>query len=335
MFVDSDIINYNSSLKNDLSYYEEKQDNNIINLNKFNTLHKNNNNNTNNNTTTEYILKLEDDFIINRLFLKLDLDIYEELLSNNDLIYSLFNTDIIFKSHNVDIISIGILDSLILNNNVNNSELNKVVIDLYNFSKYVTSIKTGKKGLYIQEKITLLLNIKYDNILKDIIKDNIYIEYETYNCDEVMDRDIFNMREKYSNIYFNSDIICINKDEDEINFTYIDYDRDLYIYMYINSDYDDINNTINNVTLNNDTQINYYQIDVLNKKVYIIPLRYDFINNLDNLNCYINNNTNVELYRKENKIYNLTDRYKTFSLKTDFNAYNSDIIIHRVSYYSV
>jgi hypothetical protein len=136
-------------------------------------------------------------------------------------------------------------------------------------------------------------------------------------------------------IYFNTDKIIVDKNTNSFDFYYIDYDRDLYIYMYINSDYDDINNTINNVTLNNDTQINYYQIDVLNKKVYIIPLRYDFINNLDNLNCYINNNTNVELYRKENKIYNLTDRYKTFSLKTDFNAYNSDIIIYRVSYYSV
>ncbi len=337
MFVDSDIINYKSALKTDLSYFEEKQNNNIINLNEFQTLHNNDNNNY---SISEYILKLEENFIINRLFLKLDLDMYEELLSNDDLIYSLFNTDIVFKSHNIDIIDIKILDSLVLNNGVNDNndnteEINKVVIDLYNFSKYVTSIKTNKKGLYIQDKITLSLCITYDKLLQDFIKDNIYIEYETYNSDDFLDRDIINMREKYSNIYFNSDIIGINRTEDEINFMYIDYDRDLYICLYINSDSNDIDNTINNITLNNDTQINYYQIDVLNKKVYIIPLRYDFIDNLDNLNYYVQNNTNIELYRKENKIYNLTDRYKTFSLKTDFNVYNSDIIIHRVSYYSV
>ena len=326
---DNDIINYDVTLKNDLLYYEEKSEYNhirLINLGYGSWEHQDLNLHI-----REFDLNRSGDYIIKKIVLKLDLRSYDNLLSNNDLISSLFNTDINLKVCNVTILETKLLNSFIFNKDSVTTNIDHVIIDIYNFEKYLTSIKTKKKGFHKRTAIqSINLSIIYNKIL-DEIYDNLYINYEIppEEIDNCNSSSISSEGILYKNIYFNIDKININKNSNSFKFQCVDYTGNMYICIYIDSD---IDNVIEEITLNCYSNITFHTINILGKTVYVIPLKFDLLDNLDNINNYVYDNINILLY-KNIKIYN--DALLLFNVKTSGDNYMSDIIIYNTNYYLI
>ena len=324
---DNDIINYNVALKNDLLYYEEKSEYNHLNLNELDSITTPIRGNIYQKDFNLNKILGNDKYIIKKIYLKLDLESYNNLLSNNDLIYSLFDTNINLRVCHINIIETKLLDSFIFNKDLVTTNMDYVIIDIYNFEKYLKSIRTNKKGFYRKGPMQpIILSMIYDKILDELLN-NLYINYEVIyeEIEEIDSLIIYNGF--YKNISFNIDKINIDKNSNSFKFQCIDYTGNMYICVYIAGD---INNVIEEITLNCYSNITFYTIDILGKTVYIIPLKYDLLDNLDNINNYVHDNINILLY-KNNKIYN--DTLLLFDVKTSEDNYISDIIIYNTSYY--
>ena len=210
---DFDIYNYHVSLKNDLLYNDETIEHKVLKIIDlpceryvFDT--------------KMYDLNIKTDYVIKKIYLKLDLDTYDNWLSDNNLLFLLFNTDIkiIDPITGISIIETKILDSFIFNKIIktDNNDLNNLIIDIYNFEKYVKIVK--HTGLLINKTTRYKLIIEHSDIVNDILK-NLYIDYELLDIE-------YNMSHLSNCIYFNTDKIIVDKNTNSFDFYYIDYDRD-------------------------------------------------------------------------------------------------------------
>jgi hypothetical protein len=321
-FNDFDIYNYHVSLKNDLLYNEDDKIEHkvlkIIDLPCKQYIFD----------TKMYDLNIKSNYVIKKIYLKLDLDTYDNWLSDNNLLFLLFNTDIkiIDPVTGVSLIETKLLDSFIFNKTIktDNNNLNNLIIDVYNFEKYVKVAKNN--GLLINKDTRYKLIIEYSEIINTIIK-HLYIDYE------LLEEDTKYTTSNLSNcIYFNIDKIVIDKNTNSFNFYYVDYEKDMYICIYIDSDNDD--NSIEDITLNNYSSVSFHKMCVLGKTIYIIPLTFDLLDNLNNIDNYVYNNKNIDFYSEKNKIYNSTPGTRlVFKVNTTLDNYMSDIIIYKTCYY--
>jgi hypothetical protein len=320
-----EIYNYETSLINDLTYNDEYE--NIYKIMKLNNGDKSCTGNIilssifhRKENTKLYNLNFGKNYLIKKIYFKIDIDTYNSWINDKNFLYSLFNTDISITdgykcsykestNYVYYYIDIKILDSLLFNKNINNSNLNNIIIDIYNFDKYLVD-----KMLYIEGWKSL--KIKSDVIL-DII-DYIYIDYDFNN-------NILNtVDDSSNNIKFYKFNIIINKNTNSFNFECFNYS----MYICICFDDNDDDNDIEEITVNNYPCVSFHKIYILEKPVYIIPLTFDLLDNIDNIHNYVYYNKNIT----NNKIYN--DMNLFFKIYTTLDNCLSNIFAYTYTYYT-
>ena len=255
--------------------------------------------------------------IIKRIYLKLDLTAYDKLLLDDNLINDLLgNIDFKLIINNNTLFS-NMLNVLILDKYDNKYD-DKIIINVFNFYKYKCIISFLSKGLYIDNNDKLYLSILSSNMYNEtsinLLIDNLYIEYVSFNN---IDKSFIS---KYSskNSIDSIKIVCNYLDNDDTLFKFYIFRMAaavLYISLYI-EDNDDI---IEDIILNDEFSVSFHKIYILNKLIYIIPLTYDLLEKLDNINYYVSNKI---IINEDNYIYKLNHHF----FKVITNKINLDML---------
>jgi hypothetical protein len=233
---------------------------------------------------------------------------------------------------NVNGVYANMLNILILDkygNKYDNKYDNKIIIDVYNFYKYKYNLSVLSRGLYINRfdnlYFTISSNIYDENI--DLLINNLYIEYVSLDdINSNSNNDLLtNFTPKFVADYNKLECKYLNNNDNLFEFEFPKMHINmLYISIYI-EDNDDV---IEDIILNDEFSVSFHNLYILNKLIYVIPLTYDLLENLENIYYYFTNNM---IFNEDNIIYKPNHFF--FKVITNKNINTSNIYINSIYMY--
>jgi hypothetical protein len=243
---------------------------------------------------------------IKQIYLLIDINDYNELISNKELLLSFLDNSLIINEDYNNILNVSILSSIyceIINNN-NDIEIidNKVKIILFN--NYYNNIIISKS--YISDECEYSMTIEYSEKTKHLFE-NIFVVYNINNDDTLEELSPANGRDnndKYNKVKYITSESFLPQEIDIIDNKLILRNNSSDICYIINFSDD----SLNNIELCDETKY----LDCIIDKINILSNEFYLITNIKDINGFINNYIKKNKYDKYNVEYKISIDTNTF-----------------------